>query len=127
MKKRVLIVEDDPVISDMYSMKLEIEGFDVNVAENGADAIAFLDAQTPDAVLLDMMMPVMNGFDTLSMIRAYIPTAKNMKIIIFSNLDRTEDRTRALKLGANGYFVKAETTPAMLVSYLNTILSESED
>jgi CheY-like chemotaxis protein len=126
MAKKILIVEDDAVISTMYATKLRMSGFEVTEVENGADAVMYLDGNVPDAILMDMMMPVMNGFDAISMIRSYIPGAKAAKIIVFSNLDGDEHQKRAFKLGADGYMVKAETTPAKVVAFLGELLGDGE-
>lgn len=122
MNPRILIVEDDSVISTMYASKLQMSGYDVEIAENGADAVMFLSENTVDAILMDMMMPVMNGFDAIRMIRSCVPSADTTKIIVFSNLDGDHDQERAQRLGADGYLVKSETTPASVVAILNQLL-----
>lgn len=122
MNKRILIVEDDVVISTMYASKLQMSGYVVEIVENGADAVMFLSENAVDAILMDMMMPVMNGFDAIRMIRSCVPSADTTKIIVFSNLDGDHDRERAQRLGADGYLVKSETTPASVVTILNQLL-----
>lgn len=69
-----------------------------------------------------MMMPTMNGFETIGMIRTLAPSLEQSKIIVFSNLSGEEDRERAMSLGADGYLLKAETTPSDAVAYVKKVL-----
>ena len=80
------------------------------VCANGIDAVTQVVDFAPDAILLDIMMPTMNGFETLGAIRHLAPSLRT-KIFMFSNLNGQSDIDRAMELGADGYFLKAQTTP----------------
>ncbi|MDD2487059.1 MAG: response regulator [Candidatus Gracilibacteria bacterium] len=107
---KILIVEDDKDLSTMYKIKFEKEGFEVLIADNGLDAVTLLTEFKPNVILLDIMMPSMDGFETLRVIRNLAPSL-SMKIIMFSNLDSKEDINKCMKLGADAYLLKANTTP----------------
>ena len=107
---KILIVEDNETLSDMYRMKFERAGHVVKVCANGLDAVTDVTGFLPDVILLDIMMPSMDGFETLKTIRHLAPSLK-MKIFMFSNLNGREDIDKCMQYGANGYLVKANTTP----------------
>lgn len=106
-KKFILIAEDDAFYAHPYELKLMKEGFDVQVVENGEAAIRAAQKRTPDLILLDLMMPVKDGFETLRELKAD-KKFTHVKTIVFSNLGQEEDRKKAADLGADDYFVKAE-------------------
>lgn len=122
MGTNILIVEDDTVIAKMYAEKFEREGFVVKRAENGIEAATVIASFIPDVILMDMMMPTMNGFETIGMIRTLAPSLEQSKIIVFSNLSSEQDRERAMSLGADGYLLKAETTPSDAVTYVRKVM-----
>jgi len=106
-KKQILIVEDDPLISRMYAHKMEADGYDAVVAANGEEALAFIRKQKPDLIMLDVMMPRMNGVETLKALKSDVKT-KNIPVIILTNLgDNPDDIKKAKELGALDYLVKA--------------------
>lgn len=94
----------------------------VKIAENGIEATTIIGTFSPKVILMDMMMPTMNGFETIGVIRKLAPTLEYSKIIVFSNLSSEEDRAKAKELGADGYLVKAETTPSAAVAYVKKLL-----
>lgn len=110
MAYKILIVEDDKDLSTMYSIKFEIEWFEVKVSENWLNAVTLFTEFKPNAVLLDIMMPSMDWFETLRVIRDLAPSLKT-KIIMFSNLNSKEDIDKCMKLWADAYLLKANTTP----------------
>ncbi len=112
-KFKILIVEDDIALSEMYKMKFTKEWFEAEVAENGFNAIVKLQQFQPDAILLDIMMPDMDWFEALRVIREQ--TSMNTKIIMFTNLDKKEDIDKALNSGADDYVIKANITPKEIV------------
>lgn len=114
-KKIILLVDDDAMIVRMYQRKLEHDGFKVNLAFNGAEGIEALKKEKPDIVLLDIMMPKMNGIETLKAIKAD-PAYKNLPVIMLTNLgDRPDDVENCKKLGAADYLVKANVSLPQLV------------
>ena len=107
---KIAIVEDDLAIAQMYRMKFEAEGYHVDIAENGKLGLALCEQMKPDLVLLDLMMPEMNGDEMLEKMRA-TDWGKGMRVIILTNVGEQEapDKLKALQVRA--YIVKAEMTP----------------
>jgi DNA-binding response OmpR family regulator len=103
--KRILLVEDDDAIANVYLQRLQIEGFDVRRVTNGEDALATALSYRPDLVLLDIMMPKVSGFDVLDILRN-TPETTNLKIIMLTALSQDSDRERAESLGVDDYLVK---------------------
>ncbi|HET8689851.1 MAG TPA: response regulator transcription factor [Candidatus Saccharimonadales bacterium] len=120
---RIAIIEDDPVINQMYRMKFESEGFDVRVADNGQDGIATVDEFQPDLILLDMQMPGMNGDEALKHIRK-LKTAKNTPVIVLTNLGEEEAPKDLRQLGILSYIVKADLTPSQVVERVRAALKK---
>ncbi|MGB9598352.1 MAG: response regulator [Minisyncoccales bacterium] len=119
--KKILIVEDDNFLSDIYKMKLERLGFSVNVAEEGSVALKKLKKETFDLILLDIVLPQLNGWQILEFLRND-PRLKNTKVIVLSNLFEKKDFERGVKFGVEKYFVKAETTPDDVVEGIKNAL-----
>ena len=125
---KVLIVDDDVFLLDMYSIKFKESGFSVEIAKNGEDALAKAKSLNPDIILLDIVMPKMDGFDVLREIKQN-NIAPNAVIFILTNLGQKEDVDRGLKLGANDYIVKAHFTPSEVVAKVRSFLGprQSDD
>lgn len=107
-QKTILVVEDDKAIAEVYEMKLQFEGFNVIIANNGLEALSTIKETVPDLILLDIIMPKMNGFDFLSQLKKD-PANQNIKVIIMSNLGQDIDRKRGEELGAVEYIVKSDS------------------
>ena len=118
---KVAIVEDDPVIRQMYRMKFESEGFNVQLASNGKDGVEMVKSFEPDLLLLDLQMPHMNGDEALERIRKQ-KTGKDLPVIILTNLGYEEAPQKLKSLGALHYIVKAELTPRQVVSRAKEVL-----
>lgn len=119
---KIIIVEDDPMISEIYQKKFSDSGFEVLAADSGDRVLELARKEAGvDAVLLDLIMPKMDGFEVIKNLRdgSY---DSNIKIIVFSNLSQREDRDKALKLGANGFVIKSEYSPSELVQEVNRLL-----
>ncbi len=112
-KKKILLVEDDKMISSMYKTKLEQEGYLVILAENGAAAIDLAFAEKPDLILLDIILPQVDGFSVLRQLRAS-ESMKKAPIIMLTNLGTDEDKEKGKKYGATDYLVKARLTPSQI-------------
>lgn len=112
--KRILLVEDDDAIANVYLMRLQAEGFDVRRVTNGEDALAAALSYHPDLVLLDIMMPKVSGFDVLDIIRN-TPETANLKIIMLTALSQDSDRERAESLGVDDYLVKSQVVIADVI------------
>lgn len=118
---KIAIIEDDPVISQMYRMKFEAGGFDVEVANNGLRGIELAKAMTPDIILLDIGMPEMTGDEALAEIRK-LPELKETPVIILTNLGEDEAPKKLRSLGIHSYIVKADLTPRQVVARVNEAL-----
>ena len=112
---KIAILEDDPVISQMYRMKFEADGFDVQLANDGVRGVAMVEEFKPDIILLDIQMPEMNGAEALSAIRKH-DWGKGIPAIILTNLGKEESPKELESLGIAGYIVKAELTPRQVVA-----------
>src|SRR5215467_11483227 len=113
--KRILLVEDDDAIANVYQTRLEAEGFDVRRVANGEDALAAALSYRPDLVLLDIMMPKVSGFDVLDILRN-TPETANLKIVMLTALSQESDRKRAEALGVDEYLVKSQVVISDVVA-----------
>lgn len=122
-KATILVVEDNPLISEMYMYKLKLEWYDAHLTSDGLEAVKFIfeGAIVPDIIILDIMMPNMNGFDALEKIRSD-NRFDETKIIIFSNLNERKDRERCFALGADDFLLKATVTPKDLIEHVGSLL-----
>ncbi|MBC7869134.1 response regulator [Candidatus Saccharibacteria bacterium] len=118
---KIAIIEDDPVISQMYRMKFEADGFDVQLANNGKRGVALVQAFSPDIILLDLQMPEMDGAEALAIIRKDEPS-KNTPVIILTNLGEEESPKEIRSLGIHSYIVKADLTPRQVVQRVKEAL-----
>ena len=121
MSKKILIIEDDSFLQGLASTKLEKEGFDVMGAGNSDEATKILDAETPDLILLDLVLPGTDGFGILKKVRENLKTV-NTPVIVFSNLSDDRDIKRAKELGATDYMVKSNFTLDELSDQIKKIL-----
>jgi len=123
-KNKILLIEDDTMVVRMYQRKLEKDGFKVTLAFNGAEGIEALKKERPDIVLLDIMMPKVNGIETLKTIKAN-PAYKDLPVIMLTNLgDRPEDVKNCKKLGATDYWVKANMPIKKITEGIKKILAK---
>lgn len=113
--KKILLVEDDDSLANVYLTRLQAEGFDVKRVPNGEDALAGTLQYRPDLILLDIMMPKVSGFDVLDILRN-TPEVGNVKIIMLTALSQDSDVERAKKLGVDDYLVKSQVVIADVVS-----------
>lgn len=121
-KQKVLIVEDDGFLASIYAQKLELAGYQVAFATNGEDGLKLIQKEEPDLVLLDLLMPQMDGFEVLEKLRAD-PATKDLKVLVLTNLGQKEDVERCLKLGAAGYIIKAHSLPEETVKRIGEVLA----
>lgn len=106
-KKTILLVEDEHFLSDIYKHQLEERGCDVHVAGDGRQALGVLESIKPDVILLDLIMPSMNGFDFLETLRAH-KDHQHRHVIVLTNLGQEEDKERIKSLGVKDYLVKTQ-------------------
>lgn len=121
-KKKILLVEDDESLANVYITRLTAEGFDVKHVPNGEDALAGAINYKPDLILLDVMMPRVSGFDVLDIIRN-TPETANAKIIMLTALSQDADKQRAESLGVNDYLVKSQVVIADVVDRIRKQLN----
>jgi DNA-binding response OmpR family regulator len=119
---KIAIIEDDPVINQMYRMKFEADGFEVQIADNGKRGVALVENFQPDLILLDLQMPSMNGAEALAVIRAH-DWGKTIPVIILTNLGEEEAPKSLQALGIHSYIVKADLTPRQVVSHAKEALN----
>ena len=110
---KVLFVEDDPSVAQMYKLKLELDGYAVTLADDGEMALKLARQMAPDIIFLDIRLPKLDGMAVLEQLRADQRT-KQIPVVILSNYSERELVERGLKLGALEYLVKSQTTPAKL-------------
>jgi DNA-binding response OmpR family regulator len=110
---RVLFVEDDPTVAQMYRLKLELDGYQVIMAKDGEEGLRLANEVDPDIVFLDIRLPKVDGFSVLEGLRARDRT-RNVPVVILSNYGEQELVERGLRLGALEYLIKSQTTPANL-------------
>lgn len=120
--KKILLVEDDDALANVYVMRLKGEGFDTKRVANGEDALAAAKEYHPDLVLLDAMMPKVSGFDVLDILRN-TPETANLKIIMLTALSQESDKQRAQGLGVDDYLVKSQVVISDVVDRIKHHLS----
>lgn len=113
-QKKILLVEDDDGLANVYKTRLESEGFVVKRVPNGEDALAVAIEFKPDLIVLDVMMPKVSGFDVLDILRN-TPETANIKVVLLTALSQDSDKTRAEQLGADDYMVKSQVVIADVV------------
>lgn len=106
--KKVLIVEDDPHIARIYDIKFKKSQFETLTAADGEEALAMVIEKKPEVMLLDLMLPKLDGFGVLNQLKKKATLMKKMSIIVLSNLGQQVDIDRAKSLGAKEYLVKAD-------------------
>lgn len=118
--KKILIAEDDGFIAEVYDTKLTFEGFEVVIATDGVEAIEKIKSTKPDVILLDVMMPKMNGLEVLEKIRQD-KEFKKTPVLILTNAGEKDSVTKALQLGATDYLIKSSYTPEEVVEKIKQI------
>src|SRR5690606_14197564 len=112
--RKILLVEDDDGLANVYQQRLDAEGFSVRRVPNGEDALAVAIEFKPDLILLDVMMPKVSGFDVLDILRN-TPETANIKVIMLTALSQDSDKEKANQLGADDYMVKSQVVIADVV------------
>ena len=121
---KIAIIEDDPTISQMYRMKFEADGFDVRLAGNGAVGIELVKQFQPDAILLDLQMPEVNGVEALRQIRSQ-PASAQTPVIVLTNLGQEEAPADLQSLAIHSYIVKANMTPRQVVDQVKSAIANT--
>jgi len=117
----IAIIEDDAAIAQMYSIKFESEGYTVQIAENGKLGLQLVENMKPDIVLLDLMMPEMNGDEVLAQMRK-TDWGKDIKVIILTNMGEQEAPEILKSLNVLAFIVKADMTPKQVAELVKSKL-----
>lgn len=118
---KVLIVEDDQFYAKIYKKKFEVDGNQVEACTDGESGLAKVKEFVPDVILLDIMMPKLDGFEVLERLKADAST-KNIPVVMMTNLSTEEDKEKAQQKGALIYIVKSDLTPAQVVTAIKAAL-----
>lgn len=121
---KILLVEDDPFIAEIYKKKLETSGFELVNVTSGKAVLKEVREQAFDLILLDLVLPEMSGTEVLRELRHNKEYDQNLKVVVFSNLSSAEDREQVLKLGANGFISKTEFSPSEVVLEIERFLRQ---
>ena len=122
---KILLVEDDSNLREIYGARLEAEGYEIVSAGDGEEALALAVREQPDLIISDVMMPKISGFDMLDILRS-TPETKNVKVIVMTALSQEEDRQRGEELGADRYVVKSQVTLDDVVAMVQDLLAGTQ-
>lgn len=123
MAKKILIIEDDEHLGGIYQAKFKMEGFTVFHAQNGEDGIKIAAKEQPDLILLDILMPGMDGYQVLRGLNCDKKT-KGIPVVILSNLGQRDDVQKGIEAGACDYIIKVHFTPSEIVRKVKKILNQ---
>ncbi|HLD31649.1 MAG TPA: response regulator [Patescibacteria group bacterium] len=124
-KVGVLLVEDDVFLANIYKTKFEMEGFNVFLAENGEAALEEVKKKKPEIILLDILLPKLDGFAVLEKIKAD-KTTKDIPVILLTNLGQKDDVEKGLEMGAVDYLIKAHFKPSEVVDKVKKVLKKTK-
>jgi DNA-binding response OmpR family regulator len=119
---KIAIIEDDQAIAQMYRIKFEADGYTIETAENGRLGLELVETMKPDIILLDLMMPEMNGDEMLKRLRA-TTWGKNIKVIILTNIGEQEIPAEVKNLNISAVILKADMTPKQVAQIIKTTLN----
>jgi len=121
MTKKILVIEDDKFLRELISQKLIKENFEVSEAVDGEEGIKKINEEKPDLILLDLILPGIDGFEVLARMRKE-STLSSIPVIILSNLGQKDDVEKGLKMGAADYLIKAHFTPGEIIEKIKAVL-----
>lgn len=124
-KEKILIVEDDKSLREMYQLRLSINGYDVIEGGDGEEGLDLAIKEKPDLILLDIMMPKMSGMDVLDILKS-TPETKDIPVIVLTALTEENVKAKGLVYGAEDYLVKSQTMPGQVVEKIEGILSKKK-
>jgi DNA-binding response OmpR family regulator len=119
-QKKILIIEDDKFLSNAYRLKLDKAGFITHLSKNGKEGLLAVESFKPNLILLDLVMPIMDGFATLEKLKE---NKNTISVLIASNLGQKEDIDRGLALGAKDFIIKSDISLDDLIKKINSLLS----
>ncbi len=121
-KQKILFIEDDAFLARIYTKALDEAGYDISLCSNAEEGVKMLERERPDLILLDILLPHMDGFEFLEQIKAN-PDSQSIPVLVLTNMGNKEDVDRANQLGVSGYLIKAHTLPKDAVGKIQTILN----
>lgn len=121
LSSKILIIEDDSFLAGMYVTKLGLEHFQTELAADGKSGLEKARKSSPDLILLDILLPKMNGFDVLKALKAD-PSTTNIPVILLTNLGQKSDVLKGLEAGAADYLIKAHFMPSEVVEKIKQVL-----
>ena len=121
MAHRILLIEDDPLIGNIIKRSLDKSGFEVRYVTNGEEGMKEIEQNPPDLILLDIILPGMNGFDLLQRVKKN-PERNTIPVIVISNLGSRDDVDKGISLGADAYLVKSNVLPEEIIAKVKSIL-----
>lgn len=124
-KKKILIVEDDNFVAEVYIAKLAEMGYEATLAQNGEEGLKELKKNKIDLILLDILMPVMNGVEMLEEIKKR-PEWKNIPVILLTNVGEKESIQKVRDLGVKNYLIKSHFTPAEVIEKIESVFKENQ-
>ena len=122
--QKVLIIEDDGFLRELISKKLSSSGFDITEAINGEDGLKKAEEEKPALILLDLLLPVQDGFEVLAKLKGD-PKTSSIPVIILSNLGQKEDVDKGMEMGATDYLIKAQFTPEEVIAKVKETLAKN--
>jgi DNA-binding response OmpR family regulator len=125
-KKKIIIAEDEPTLMGMYKLYFERADFEVIGVENGSECIDSAKKDVPDLILLDIMMPKVDGWEVLKNLKND-PEAKKIPILVFSNFGQPQEIQKGLDMGADDYVVKSNLTPKEVLDKVNQMILKNDE
>ncbi len=122
-KANILVAEDDAVLRDVYVKKFSLAGFELRTAKNGQEAVEAIEKQAPDLLILDLNMPVLDGFGVLE---KFPRKDRAFPVIVLTNFGDTRNKERGVQLGADDFFIKSEMTIKSLLEKVQTLMQAKE-
>ena len=123
---KILLVDDDSFISDIYTDKLKEEKFEVELAVDGEEALKKISELKPDLILLDILMPKMDGFEVLKKIKKD-PVLSQIKVIILTNVNQKDEAEKGSTFGVDDYVIKANFTPSVVMNKIKQVLNKQRN
>lgn len=124
-KKKILIVEDDNFVAEVYLAKLSEMGYEAILAQNGEEGLAALKKDKIDLILLDILMPIMNGMEMLEEIKKQ-EDWKNIPVILLTNVGEKESIQKVREMGVKNYLIKSHFTPAEVIEKIESVFKENQ-
>ena len=124
-KDTILLIEDDPLLIDIYSTKFKEAGFEIQVADSGEKALSLLKKVSPSVIIMDIVLPHVDGWELLAVAQKQ-ENLRNTKIVVLSNLGQKEEIEKGISLGAARYLIKAHYTPSQVVEEVRELLANND-